>query len=293
MQKSHLIGLLVVVMSVLQIALAKDIVIVNKRHSEKDTRSLYPYEILEAALTLSEAKYGDFEIRVAEALLPNNRTIDMLAEGQYLNVVMVVTTKEWEEKALPIRIPLRKGVLAYRLLAVKQQNAELFSSIQSAQQLKELTVGLHRNWATWDIMNRLDFPVASVYSYEALFGMLEKGRFDYLPRGVHEIYDELAVRKVEYPNLIVAPKVALYIPSPFYMFVSPKHPRLAERLTWALEEMVKNGMLDEIFDKHYRQSILESRLHERHVINIGNPLLPEPTPLERPELWLDLSRYRD
>ncbi|GEA11231.1 transporter substrate-binding domain-containing protein [Alteromonas sp. KUL49] len=293
MQKYVLVCVLVTVLSFVQTATAKDIVIVNKRHSEQDTRSFYPYEILETALTLSEEKYGDYEIKVAEALLPNNRTIDMLSDGDYLNVVMVVTTKEWEEKTIPIRIPLRKGVLAYRLLAVKQQSAELFASIHSAEQLKKQTVGLHRNWATWDIMTHLDFPVASVYSYEALFGMLEKGRFDYIPRGVHEIYDELSVRKTEYPNLSVAPKIALYIPSPFYMFVSPKYPRLAERLTWGLEKMVKNGMLDEIFDKHYRDSILESRLHERHVINIGNPLLPEQTPLERPELWLDLSRYRD
>lgn len=274
------------------ISTSKDLVLVNKRHSDKDTRSIYPYEVLDKALAISVERYGDYEVQVADHLLPNNRTIDMLVDGEFLNVVMVVTTQEWEDKTLPIRIPLRKGVLAYRLLAVKESDAHKFAQIKSVADLQKFTVGLHRNWATWEIMNHKGFLVGSGYSYEALFGMLNKGRFDYLPRGVHEIFDELEVRKNDFPELVVAPNIALYIPAPFYMFVSPKHPRLAERLTWALEKMVAEGILDSIFDRHFRDSIVKAKLCERIILNLGNPLLPEKTPLDRKALWVDVSKYK-
>jgi hypothetical protein len=272
-------------------AQSKDIVIVNKRHSDKDTRSIYPYAVLTEALRVSEEKYGEFEMKVADHLLPNNRTIDMLVQGEVLNVVMVVTTKEWEKKTIPIRIPLRRGALAYRLLAINKINEDKFRLISNVSELKRFTVGLHRNWATWDIMNHLGFKVGSGYSYESLFGMLSKGRFDYLPRGAHEIYDELAIRKWDYPNLVPAPNIALYIPSPFYMFVSPKHPKLAKRLTWALERMVKDGTLKSMFDQYYKESLLKAELKKRTILNLGNPLLPEKTPLDRKELWIDLADY--
>lgn len=79
-----------------------------------------------------------------------------------------------------------------------------------------------------------------------------------------------------------------YIPSPFYMFVSPKHPRLEERLTFGLEKMVADGTLRAMFNDYYGSSFNKAKLHERNIINIGNPLLPEKTPLHRKELWLDI-----
>ncbi|MCF2949840.1 transporter substrate-binding domain-containing protein [Paraglaciecola aquimarina] len=264
----------------------------NKRHSDKDTRSNYPYAVLNKALEVSAKQYGEFEVLVAKHLLPNNRTVELLEDGKLLNVIMVVTTPEWEKKTIPIRIPLRFGVLAYRLLAIHKDNQIKFESVVTIDDLKKFTVGLHRNWATWDIMTHLNFKVGSGYSYEALFGMLDKGRFDYLPRGIHEIYDELEIRKSEYPDLVVEPKIALYIPAPFYMFVSPKHPHLAVRLTTGLETMLSDGTLKAMFDKHYSQSIKKANLSERTIINIGNPLLPPETPLDRKELWLDINSYK-
>lgn len=266
---------------------AKDIIKVNKRHSDQDTRSYYPYAVLAKALEESVDKYGDYEVKIAEHVLPNHRTLDFLQDGDLVNVVMVVTTPKWEERSIPIRIPLRLGALAFRLLAINKNNQAKFANLTDLQGLKKLTVGLNRNWATWDLMNYLGFNIASVYSYEALFGMLAKGRFDYIPRGVHEIYDEIDIRSVKMPELMIEPDVALYIPAPFYMFVSPNYPHIAERLTYGLEKMVKSGKLREMFYQHYGSSFVKAKLQERRIINIGNPLLPKETPLHRKELWIE------
>ncbi len=266
---------------------ALDIVHVNKRHSVQDTRTVYPHAVLHKALDVSSERYGPFKVTVNEFVLPNNRTIDLLEHGEILNVVMVVTSTEWESRTIPIRIPLRMGALAYRVLVVNEHSLAKFEQVTDLQSLKALTVGLHRNWVTWNIMTDLGFDVGSGYSYESLFGMLSKRRFDYLPRGVHEVYDELKIRHKRYPGIVIEPKLALYIPSPFYMFVSPKHPRIAERLTFGLEKMVKDGTLKSMFLAHYGDTYKQANLKNRTIIDIGNPLLPKETPLDREELWLD------
>ena len=205
---------------------------------------------------------------------------------------MALTTIEWEQKTIPIRIPLRRGILNYRLLMVHKSNLEKFIDVDSDLKLKKFKVSLRRNWATWGIMREMQFEVVSVFGYEAVFGMLAKQRFDFVPRGRHEIYDELRIRKDEFPALRVEPNVALYIPAPFYIFVSPKNPRLAKRLEVGLNKLVDNGFLPALFDEYYADFLRQSNMADRKIIRLGNPFLPEQTPLDDKRLWLDWDDYR-
>lgn len=239
-----IVSLLAVISSSLPLTVtATDIVRINKRNIDIDTRTIYTHEVLEKALQLSSDKYGDYEIATSKHVLPNHRTLDFLEKGELLNLVMVVTNNEWERRATPIRIPIRLGALAFRLIATNEEAVSKFESVEDINHLKKLHVGLLRHWSTWDLMTQLNFTVTTTYQYENLFNMLAKNRVDYVPRGFYEIYDEMEPRRTKLPNLKIEPSLALYMPAPYYIFVSPKAPRLAERLTYGLEKMVASGTL--------------------------------------------------
>ncbi len=268
---------------------ASDIIKINRGQSEKDIRTNYTYTVLNKALIASIPKYGAFGIEVTGFEVPNHQTLKELVKGEFINVAMALTTDEWEEKSTPIRIPIRRGIFSYRLLAINTAKAEVFNNIHTLEQLKTLTVGVRKSWTTRKVLTKLGFEVADAYSYDSIFAMLDKNRFDYIPRGIHEIYDELEIRKVDLPHLMVEPRLALYIPSPFYMFVSKSTPQIAARLELGLEKMVEDGSLQSLFEQYYGAYIEKADLENRTIIHLGNPLLPSKTPLERKELWHSFS----
>lgn len=270
-------------------AVAKDVIKMSIGFSTHDAREEYILDILTTALELSQDKFGEFEIQIIDLSIPNQREALMVAQGDFLNVTMALTTAEWEEKTIPIYIPLRRGLLNYRLLAINEADLEKFNNITQLEQLKELYVGLRRDWATRKVMKHLNFNIVDTHSYDTLFGMLSKGRFDYTVRGIYEIHDEIQSRKDKIKNIIIAPNLALYIPAPAYFFVSPKSPKIAKRIKFGLEKMVKEGMLEALFNKTYYRYVKELDIENRTIINIGNPLLSENTPLDRKELWFDFD----
>jgi ABC-type amino acid transport substrate-binding protein len=270
-------------------AFGKDLIKLSLGFSTHDVRNKYILDILSNALELSKDKFGEFEIQIQDVSIPNQREAFIIAQGEFLNVAMALTTAEWEKNTIPIYIPLRRGLLNYRLLAINKVDLEKFNNITNLEQLKKLYAGLRRDWATRKVLNHLKFNIVDTYSYDTLFEMLSKGRFDYTVRGIYEINDEIKSRKDKFDNIIVAPTLALYIPAPVYFFVSPKFPQIAKRLQFGLERMVENGVLEDIFNETYFHYVKEADLKSRTIINIGNPLLSEKTPFERKELWFDFG----
>lgn len=258
---------------------------INRSKSDQDIRSNYNLSILRKALNHSVQKYGPYRLEIIEQSIPNYRKLQFLRENKLINVAMAMTSQEREQDAIPIRIPIRRGILNYRLLMVHKKHLTKFENITTAAQLQELTVGLRRSWALWDTMSYLDYKVVSAYSYDSVFKMLAKERFDYIPRGIHEIYDEIAIRKKDMPALTVAPKIALYIPAAFYIFVAPNRPEIAHRIEYGLEQMLANNEIVTLFNQFYGEAIKRSDIANRHIINVGNPLMPAETPFERKALW--------
>ena len=78
----------------------------------------------------------------------------------------------------------------------------------------------------------------------------------------------------------------IYIPQPYYIFVSPKYPKIAERIEYGLEEMILTGELQRMFDEHYAGFIKNANLASRTILNIENKYLTNKTPINRKELWI-------
>lgn len=268
---------------------ATDTIRVSQGQSSKDVRALYTHEVLSKALELTQGSHGPFEVEITSTGLPNQRALEQLQlKDGLFNVAMAITRYEWEKKSIAIRIPVRMGILSYRLLAVHKDNLDKFKDVHTIEQLKSLSAGLRVSWATSEIMSQQGYKVVNAYGYDSLFAMLEKKRFDYIPRGVHEIYDEISLRNKELPNLVVEPNLAIVIPSPYYIFVSNHAPRIAERLEIGLESMVDQGILKQMLKKYYARFIQKANIKHRRVLHVGNESLPPETPLNERKYWIDL-----
>lgn len=265
---------------------SKDIIKITNGQSSLDIRPKYTRAILTEALKQSEAKYGAYEIQIVKEMMSNDVKRWEVYDGKNINLTMAMTSPDWEYLTIPIRIPIRRGVGSYRLLAINKHNQYKFSKKTTYEELKLLKVGLQKQWIMNDLFEEEGFDIIESSSYDATFRMLNKQRFDFIPRGIHEIYDELSLRENELTNLMVEPNLVLYLPQPFYIFVSPKHPEIAERIEFGLEKMVKEGLLQAMFEQHYSASIKKANLSNRKVINLGNKYLTKKTPIERKELWL-------
>jgi len=266
---------------------AQDVIRLFKPHSELDQRHLYNNALLTLALEKTIPQYGSFDVVFTLPGTQRNRALVEIISGRKVNVHVVPTRPEWELKALPIRIPVLKGLLGYRLFLIRRHDIEKFEQIESLYQLMTLKAGLRQQWSTTKAMTRLGFQVVTGSDYEGLFAMLMANRFDYFPRGVNEIFGEYNSRSQHLPDMVIEPRLALYLPQPTYIFVSKKTPRLAQRLEAGLRQMILGGSFDKLFTAYHKSSLQQADLANRRVFKVDNPLLSKDTPFENESLWLE------
>ncbi len=263
--------------------LTTSVVRTNTTHLTNDLRVHYKNRVLSLALEKTVATHGPYKVEYIELFTTSARTASEVQSGKIINLFIGVTTQEREEATIPIRIPIRRGILNYRVLAIHENNLNKFSTVTELSELKKLAAGLRVGWATTDIFKKQSFSHYELVSLDGLYNMLNHNVIDYIPRGINEIYDEIAVRQ---PNkVIVEPQLIIFLPAPTYIFVSPNEVRLAERIEAGLEKMVSDGSLKALFYEFYTDDLEKADINNRRVITITNPDLPKSIPFDRPELW--------
>ncbi len=257
--------------------------------SPLDTRDNDFIEILRTALEKTTDTYGPFTLHPTEVAMNPLRFRHEIMEGRGPNVIWASVSQEREEHLLSIKIPLRKGILGYRLLLINQTEQHKFSSVTNQGALLQFRAGQGSTWIDSDILRTNGFTVVTGSSYEGLFRMLMSGRFDFFPRGINEIYPELEKRHTKYPNMVIEPHIMLYYPLPKFFYVNKNNKKLAERLRYGLNIMLKDGSFDRIFIQYNQHHI--DNIHSSHwrVFTLTNPFLPEDIPFEQKELWYDLT----
>ncbi len=253
--------------------------------SEKDTRHNYPNRILKAALDVTIETDGPYTFAYAPGPMARKRALDELKSGVLINVFEAPTQEEWEQTLTPIRIPVRKGLLGYRLLLVKKGNLNKFRELKTIEELKTFKAGLGAQWSTTIVMKALGFSIVKGLKYEGLFAMLNENRFDYFPRGINEVYEEFESRKAKYPEMRIEPTKVLYFTTPTYFFVSPRYPKLADRIKRGLLAIIENGVMDKEFYLEFGDYIEQSQLENRLILKVKNKLLSNETPLGKSKLW--------
>lgn len=230
---------------------------------------------------------GDYELNES---IPNNsseeRMISLLMDKK-LDVVWYATTSDLEERLLPIRICIYRGLLGYRILMIKKGTQHKFDSIKNLEDLKKVSLGQGRFWADTSVLTANNLNVVKVLKYDSLFYMLDGERFEAFPRGAHEPWSEM----LRHPKLEldVEKNLLLAYTNPFYFFVDKSNTALAAKIERGLRIAIEDGSFNEYFlnDPTVKDVMNKANLNNRILIRLENPGLPPKTPVNDKSLWFD------
>lgn len=256
--------------------------------SRGDNNANYSIGLIKLALSKTAT---DYELNIQEGAHTAKRLQEALNDGS-LDISWSATSIEQEAQAIPVRIPLLKGLMGYRVLLIHQANNRLFNSVNSMADLKQFSFGQGRGWPDTAIMQANGLNVIQATKYESLFFMTDGQRFDAFPRGIHEPWAEIAER----PSLELAVDnhVLFVYRMPFYLFVSPKRPQLAKDLERGLLESIEDGSFDEYFYRDPTVQMVLDKVDFSHlkVFELANPTLPADTPIDNPKLWVSIDELK-
>jgi hypothetical protein len=260
--------------------------------SANDTRFNDLIEILHTALELTVPEFGPYELTPSIAGMNEARYLTELEnEGLpssigHVNVVWSSTSTEKENTFLPIRIPLRKGILGYRIALINKNNQAVIDRVKTVEDLRRLVIGQGLGWGDVNLYRANGLKVSTA-SYASLFPMTAMGRFDLFPRGISEVFAEYAIRAKDNPNLAIEQNLLIYYPWPYYFFFNKIDNALKIRVENGIHMMMKNGSFDAIFNKYNKEAIERADFKHRRIIVLKNNMLPPSTPIEDKSLWFD------
>ena len=249
-----------------------------RSESASDSQYVYDYELLRQALAATLATHGPFELRQSTAPMNQARANTLTSP-------------------LPVRIPIDKGLISYRVFLIRGAMQPRFAAVRSLDELRAFSVGSFVTWADTRILREGGFKVVTGDNYEGLFRMLVAERFDFFSRSADEAYREFDERKDLLPEMRVEDTVLLHFPTTrlFFLQRSDEGQRLADRIEAGLNRMIKDGSFDAHFLRHKGALIQRAHLKSRRVFQIDNPFLsPETqaTRKSRPEIWYDPLKGR-
>lgn len=275
------------------VGLASELLVL--KYFQVDSRFNYRIALLNLVLEKTAAKYGAAKLEALEQSVTQSRGLVML-ENNEIDVVFLATTKQREQTFLPVRVPIMRGILGLRVLLIHKDNVDRFAAVARSEVdssgvdsfdlfKQEFEAGFVFHWADMAILESNHIPVQKQPNYENLFAMLSAKRFDYFPRGINEIWRELAEHSDTYPELIVDEHLALEYEYPVYFFVNKTNAELAKRIEVGLNIALADGSFKRLFLKHHKDQIQRAQLSKRKLFYLDNPTLPADTPLIDKSWW--------
>jgi hypothetical protein len=258
------------------------------RYFQTDQRYSYRIELLKLALDKTVDTDGPYALEPETQEMTQSRGLAFLAHRGTINVAFLPTNVEREKTFLPIRIPILRGILGYRVFIIHKDNSRLFSNAETFKDLKKhCSAGFGAQWADLVILAENGIKVVKTAKYESLFVMLENKRFHYFPRGINEAWNEIETFSSKYPDLVVEPHLAFYYPYPVYFFVNKNDTFLAVRIEKGLSLALADGSFKALFFKYHKDLINRANLSDRKLFRLKNPTLPPGTPEPDTSWWLD------
>lgn len=244
----------------------------------------YRQELLFLALKNSGKKFSAREVEVT--ILTSSRNMRNLLQGVY-DVNWMHTSVEREQQLIPIRIPIHKGLIGWRIAFIRENMREVFMAVETVDELRKFKVGQGYDWPDIPILKSNNFSLVEASGPETLINMLNGKRLDIFPRSVIEIWEEQEVYSKR--GVIIDQHIAIQYPTAFYIFVERKRPDLAAIIEEGLEIAIADGSFDKLFNTYFLDKIERAELNKRKIFRLKNSALPQLTPLSRTELWFDIQ----
>lgn len=258
--------------------------VVNVEAVTPEREDDYYVNLLRMVLAASKAPHEQIELRFSDRQFTQWRWLTELSHKERTNnLLWTVTSIHREELLRPVRIPLFKGLIGTRLMVIRRQDEARFKQLRNLKDLQQLVAGQGANWPDTAVLQANGLPVTEGVGKEQLYKMLAAKRFDYFPRGVTEIANEMAF--LQRYDLIVAPDWYLSYPAAMYFFVNKDNQALAERIERGFEALIDSGEFEQFFANHPRVKNGLPHLIGRRPIHLHNPSLPEATPVDNSRYW--------
>jgi ABC-type amino acid transport substrate-binding protein len=261
--------------------------IYHRDEGDIDVRNQYIWRMLRGALEHTRATWGDYVLEPSIAIHEKRRIYVLEHNEAGINVSLFPAQRGLDDRLVPVRIPVDRGLLGYRVLLIRDSDQAIFSAVRSLEDLKKIRFGLLSAWEDVPIMQNAGLTVVSGSSYEGLFRMLSAGRFDALSRSASEVLQEVEERGKDLPGVSIEKRLLLHYPMPAYFWFPNTEDgrRRAERVRVGLNEMIKDGSLRGQFDQEFGPQIKQLDLDHRLVLELSNPLLGGNDPLSDSSLW--------
>lgn len=281
------ICLLLLSLSIVPTARCEERIFYPRPEHLQDSRNDYIVELLRRAL---ERSSGDYRLLPSTEVIPQQRAISNLQRDQGLDVFWTMTSAERERNLQPVRVPIQKGMVGWRIPLIVKRNRGMFNSVYSREQLQALSAGQGHDWPDLRILRENGYTTIGSPSYLGLFKLLAAGRVDYFPRSILEIWNEAKFHADK--GIVVDSKFMLIYPAAMYYFVSRENTALYEAIREGLEAMIVDGEMDRLLFRYYGGDLEKAKVDSRTVFYLENPALPPQTPLNRKELWMTPKRYQ-
>ena len=216
---------------------AEVVVTYPKARSAQDVRSNDLIELLTLSLEVTKETHGAYKLQASGDFMNEKRQRVELSKGERLNIMWSSTSTALEESLLPIRIPLRKGLLGYRISLINKNNQDNIDRVKTLNDLRGLTIGQGHGWGDSAIYESNGIKVKEA-DYDSLFKMVVQNRFDLFPRGINEVFDEYRERAVKAPSLAIEENLLIVYLWPYYFFTNKKDWVLADRIETGLKKII-------------------------------------------------------
>ncbi|WP_394132913.1 hypothetical protein [Shewanella maritima] len=267
---------------------SQEVIKIQSPKSEDNLSHRYFVDLLTLILQETKHDYGEVKLVQVDGTVSQSRGFSMLTRGS-LDVFWAGTNVQREARFSAIKVPLIGGLLGYRMPVIRYQDADKFGEITQATQLQSLVACQGAQWPDSDILELNQYHVTRVITFGLIYEMLEQGRCDYFPRGLNEVYPEVAGK----PDLVAFENILLHYPLPMYFFTSKGKPQLSKRLNKGMQKLVESGDLIEFIENHptTRDIFPLTRYSGSHIFELNNPLLPPNTETNNAAMWLTIPRH--
>ena len=244
---------------------------------ENDRRYDFARDLLQLVLEASQRK-----VELVPVTGRSNFRIEReLVEGE-LDVAILPSIGERPAGVLPVRVPIRRGLLGVRLLMARKERLPALAAVRTLGALQRgFSLGYGSDWLDLDIMRKVGFRVVTSATYTGLFNMLRAGRFDFLSRGLSEVWGEVDNPALMSSDLAIVPGIALYQPLDDYFHLGNASTEWAEVLQQGLATVLRDGRYATLFQQHFGAAFRRAGMAQRRVLLVTGYGVELGTPLEQ------------
>lgn len=254
-----------------------------------DERHKYPQALLKLALEKTGVRY---EMVASSRIKYQSKALRQLRENIEVNVVWSMTDRQREEDLLPIRIPIAKGLIGWRVLLTHKNKPFYKKDVSNLSDLLVYSPIQGIDWPDTKILQANGFNVLGAQNHAEAASLLSRQQADFYPRSVIEALTELQQEGAD-PDIRLKEGLALHYKAAMYFFVNKRNVTLARLLEVGLERAIADGSFDKLFYEYHDEMLKQLALDKIMYFELDNPLLPILTPVLESKYWYIPSQYED